>query len=236
MRAVMNFFRVMIGVPPVVYPAGPFRGILAAKPPTGDVLRKITEKNQQSPTQAIPVVAEPKKPIEFIAVSYKRLVSRPGYENEAIEVTASIRPGETLDDVLLGCQAEVNARLGMTNTYRDLEGAIASDTAKLRSVQLELDELNRRRERRSRYFAASNVETSDSRLAVLSPKPGDDVEPNETTPASEPATITMPSPSAIKAEIDRVLKRLKELRALLTVSNRAAGVKPTPRKRAAATA
>jgi hypothetical protein len=54
--------------------------------------------------------------------------------------------------------------------------------------------------------------------------------------AEAPATITIPRVAAVEAEIKKTLKQLKDLRAMLTLSKRASGIKPTPKKKTTATA
>jgi hypothetical protein len=117
-----------------------------------DFFKGGREETEMPKSQVIPTVAEPKKGVEFIAVSYRRLVSRPGYENEAIEVTATVRPGETLDDVLLGCQAEVNARLGYRESARRVRsGRSASFSSSSGRSSVTWTNSTAAEKRRSRY-------------------------------------------------------------------------------------
>jgi hypothetical protein len=129
-----------------------------------DFFKGGREETEMPKSQVIPTVAEPKKGVEFIAVSYRRLVSRPGYENEAIEVTATVRPGETLDDVVLGCQAEVNARLGQARSLDEFERQVGELQFKQRQVERDIDELNRRREAALKILIGHGVEVSDLQL------------------------------------------------------------------------
>jgi hypothetical protein len=129
-----------------------------------DFFKGGREETEMPKSQVIPTVAEPKRGVEFVAVSYRRLVSRPGYENEAIELTATVRPGETLDDVLLGCQAEVNARLGIASSIEKSQTELHNVEFAKRGAERELDELNRRREKAMKILTDHGVEVADLQI------------------------------------------------------------------------
>ena len=55
--------------------------------------------------------------MEITAVRYRKLVSRPGFTNEAIEAEAAVEVGENPDDVLLQLADWVNAHLDGRSCY-----------------------------------------------------------------------------------------------------------------------
>ena len=52
------------------------------------------------------------------SVSYRRLVSRPDFQHEAVEMTADVGEGDLVADVMSNLRRMVNQELGVANSPR----------------------------------------------------------------------------------------------------------------------
>jgi hypothetical protein len=95
-------------------------------------------------------------------VTYRKLVSGPGYNNKAVEATAAVEKGETPEDALLGLTAWVHAQLDGTTTMgvrelreevdflhrqkQQLRGAVSGAELEVRKLKDEVLALETKRE------------------------------------------------------------------------------------------
>lgn len=58
---------------------------------------------------------------EVVSIAYRRLVSRPGYEHEAIEMTANVRPGDDWERTYEWLRRQVAAKLAEKDEVLELQ-------------------------------------------------------------------------------------------------------------------
>ncbi len=96
-------------------------------------------------------------------ISFRKLVTGPGYSNKAVEATAEVMPGSDPENVLIDLRQWVEKQLG--------ERSYLEDAA---TVRRELDWLHQQRDDAKRQLADAEIRLRDLRDEIAKNAPDDD--------------------------------------------------------------